>query len=121
MRRLATAISVVTVVVALTAPSAAGAYSIKGFTVKDIGSQIRWGITVCGNVVVRRFRARLDPEDQGIPYNHSWSAGKNGRGCNRWNMYADDIWLEQVWDSQLTVVLGNGAILRSPWRAFYIS
>jgi hypothetical protein len=119
VRRVAVVLAVVAGVWCV--PSSAGAAYLTGFSVRDIGSEIRWSVTVCGNVYVRRFRARLEPEEQGIGYSRTWSAGRNGRGCHRWRMYTDDVWLEQVWDTQLTAVLGNGALLRTPWKAFYIS
>jgi hypothetical protein len=109
------------VVMVLPVPAAEAAY-LKRFKVRDSGSRITWAVTVCttGATSVRRFRTYLDPESGGITYWRSWDGGSTGPGCSRWTMRAKDIWLEQVWYSQLTVVMRNGQILRTPEKAFYI-
>jgi hypothetical protein len=103
-------------------PASADAAYLKRFTVRDSGSRITWAVTVCtsGTSNVRKFRAYLDPESQGITYWRSWGGGRTGPGCDRWPMRTSDIWSEQVWYSQLTVVMRNGQILRTPEKAFYI-
>jgi hypothetical protein len=99
-----------------------GSY-LKRFRVADMGSQIRWGITICSSrrTRVRAFSATLDPESVGVRFTRSWGGGMAGAGCERWTMTARDVWTEQVWYSRLTVVMANGQLLRTPYQGFYIS
>jgi hypothetical protein len=95
---------------------------LKGFRVADAGANIKWGITICSNrrVRVRAFSATLDPESVGVRYTRKWGGGVNGADCERWTLTAPDVWTEQVWYSRLTVVLADGRLLRTNFRAFYI-
>jgi hypothetical protein len=108
---------------ATSARSAGAEATYSHFRVWDAGSQIKWAITICSGyrTQIRRFSATLVPESMGVPYTRLWSGGSTGPGCVRWTLAAADVWTEQVWYSRLTIVLGNGQLLRTGYRAFYIS
>lgn len=95
---------------------------IKSFTIREAGSRIAWNIVVCtsGQGRAKKFLADLVPEDGITTYSRTWSGGRTGPGCTRWRMRAEDIWAEGVWDSQMKVVMGDGEILRTQYKSFYI-
>jgi hypothetical protein len=127
MKSAIVAIILATLAVALpTATSAEPTHSDatwSRFRVWDAGRQIKWGITICTRyrARIRAFSGRLEPEDIGVPYIRRWGSDVTGPGCDRWTLSAPDVWTEQVWYSRLTIVMGNGQLLRTGYRAFYIS
>lgn len=112
---------VVTTLLAVVAPRAHAA-SLRSFAVRDSGSRITWAVDVCaaGGVSVHKFSAQLWPDSGWPVYTRTWNGGHTAAGCDRWTMRTSDIWNEGVWWSKLTVVMGDGSILRTITKDFYI-
>lgn len=93
---------------------------LENFTVRTTASKVIWHITVCEAWRIRRMSVKLTPEDGWPEYTRISRGGFQDGGCERWRLNTDNIWLEGIWYTQLTVVLGTGEILRTDWKEFYL-
>lgn len=101
---------------------AASADTLKRWTIRDRGTHIIWGVTVCTKkpTTIKQLKIHLEPDDGGIRHSEAFSGGRNPAGCSRWTGRFRDIYATDLWYATVRVALANGRALRSPGRTFFI-
>jgi hypothetical protein len=102
-RQLVQAVLAFSCVGMLVVPTGAGALSISQFVVKPAGASLFYNFNVCGARGYRvTFQAALEPYEGGPLYRRTWHGFQRYR-CAEWQLEAEDIWTEALWETQLTV------------------
>jgi hypothetical protein len=100
-------------------PSWASADSIHRFRVKDTGSRIAFGVTVCTNDPHSvRFFTYLRPSDGGFTH-RATARDRDDEGCWRHHLSVPDEYVSDLWIARMKVAIG-GRVFKTRWREFVI-
>jgi hypothetical protein len=108
---------IVLAALAAVAPTSADAFGVSHFVAARHGGSVFWNFNVCGARGYRMtFQAALEADSGSPTYHRTWHARQRFR-CTEWQLEAEDIWTEVLWDTQLTV-FARGQLVRTPVVVF---